>query len=79
MRNTLNEWYKQAERRTSGDMVYDILSDWEQSIIKYQTLLRQIAQKSHMGHAEALKDIENWQSCKISPCLDISTIIREEV
>jgi hypothetical protein len=26
---TLEEWYKQAERGTSGDMVYDILRDWK--------------------------------------------------
>ena len=32
----LDEWYKRAERGTSGDMVYDILADWKLSIIKYK-------------------------------------------
>jgi len=28
----INEWYKSAERGTSGDMVYDILGDWKEEI-----------------------------------------------
>ena len=28
----IEEWYKSAERGTSGDMVYDILGDWKEEI-----------------------------------------------
>lgn len=35
---TLQEWYKNAEEGTSGDMVYNILSDWNKDANAYKKL-----------------------------------------
>ena len=37
---TLEEWQRKAAQGTSGDMVWDILNDWEEDRLRWQRTAR---------------------------------------
>ena len=63
MENSLNEWYERAEKGTSGDMVYDILSDWKAQVKQIQESLKKY--NKHGGKMTNAKTevVSFWADC----------------
>lgn len=41
----LEEWYKQATRGTSGDMVFSILADWKADVATLTLQIKELEQE----------------------------------
>jgi len=57
----IEEWYKLAERGTSGDMVYDILRDWKNEVSQIQQWINDLQSGMYVncvycGHRYGPKD-----------------------
>ena len=73
MRDELKEWYKEAQRGTRGDMVFDILKDWkkeraraESDIARLKAALVSIQEVSLTEADELAKRSRYEKACDIA-------------
>ena len=79
MSDELEEWYKAAQRGTRGDMVFDILKDWQEERDRAgspkitQRQLETILINEGVIQAAAIEDPEGYDGGKTELAMTIAT------